>query len=89
MNYITSDKIAQLKQAADMIRETAAGIIYLGFCKPGSLSTASADWSIMQIRETNPGALPNDTSFLWAKGQCSFDLIFDNCEDYDYTFKKF
>ena len=89
MNYITSDKIAQLKQAADVIEETADGIIYLGFCKPGTISEASAGWSIMQIRESNQGATPNRTTFLWAKGQCSFDLVFDDYNTFDYKFKSF
>jgi hypothetical protein len=88
MNYITSDKIAQLKQAADVIFEIEGKTI-LGFCKSGTTTTAQAAWSILEIRESNPGALPNNTTFMWAKGQCSFDLIFDNYENYEYTFKKF
>jgi|GEM_PF-4382826 len=87
--YTHNSQIAQLKQAADIIVETVDGVIYLGFCSPNTNSTTDASWSILQIRESNPGALPNETTFLWAEGQCFYNLIFANYATYNYYFKKF
>ena len=83
-----NNKLAALRQTADLIREQDEFTTYLGFCKPGTVDKAQANWSIMKIVQTGT-SYPKETQFLWADGKCSFNLIWHNREDYDYTFQKF
>lgn len=86
---VNSIQIGQLKQSVDAILEKSDKITYLGFCTPGTTGTDQEGWSILKIEETFPGAVDNVIAYKWANGQCYFDLIFDDCETYDYSFKSF
>jgi hypothetical protein len=92
--YASQYEISKLRASADIIEELAADeggaiVTYLGFSKsPDTENTYEPYWSIMKITESS--ALPPKlTIFQWATGLCSYNLIWDNRGDYDYTFKKF
>jgi hypothetical protein len=86
--YADSYSIDRLRASADIVYEKDANTTYLGFCAPGTLLTSEAKWSIMKI-ETTAAAAPAFTYFTWANGQCSYNLVFDNRDDYDYSYHKF
>ena len=90
MNNITGfsaqNNIAVLRQSADIIDETLepSGVVYFGFCKPGTTGTASSTWSICKL-ETVAAVV----SFKWAQGSANFDLVWDLKETYEYRFGNF
>lgn len=84
--------IDRLRSAADIIEQLDELTTYLGFCQPGTLTTAEDKWSIMKIVEAatgDPGELPTVTTFQWADGSCAYNLVWDDRADYDYYFKNF
>ena len=84
--YSAQNNIAGLRQSADIIDETneASGIVYFGFCKPGTTGTNSETWSICKLTQ-----VAGVSTFLWAQGSANFNLIFDNRADYDYIYANF
>jgi hypothetical protein len=89
--------IAELRAAADTITEMAGGLVtYLGFFKASETNPvtdpvaakAAPCWSILKIEQSGL-VKPIDTDFLWANGLCLFNLVWNNKEGYNYTFKKF
>jgi hypothetical protein len=86
--YASGYDMDRLRASADVVYEKDATTTYLGFCSPGIEATSDVGWSIMKIVVT-ADAPPVTTTFTWATGQCCYNLVFDNREDYDYYFKKF
>lgn len=77
-----------LRGSADLVEEVNNLVTYLGFCKPGTTSEAAAEWSILKISQSST-VQPILTSFTWAEGRASFDLIWNNRAAYTYKFKNF
>jgi len=84
--YAATGMIDALKGAADLIEEASEQVIYFGFCKPGTLATSEAAWSIMKI---SIGGDPTLTSFKWAEGKCCYHLTWDGRAGYTYSLKNF
>lgn len=85
--FASHREIDRLRAASDMIEEVDGLTTYMGFCKPGTLTTAEENWSIMKIVEGED--LPKLTVFTWAEGSCAYHLVWDDRADYDYSFKNF
>jgi hypothetical protein len=86
--YASGYDVDRIRASADVIYEKDANTTYLGFCDTGTLLESEAKWSIMRI-VTTADVAPAFTRFTWANGQCNYNLVFDDCETYDYYFKKF
>lgn len=80
--------IADIRAAADIIEEATDNVTYLGFCDANTPATSSPKWSILKIEQSGI-VKPILTTFKWATGLCSYNLVWDNRADYEYTFKKF
>jgi hypothetical protein len=91
MQYASGYNIDRLKAMADVIDESSDKLTtYMGFCSSGTTSEDQAAWSILKITSTTTDdTLPNKTTFVWATGQCSYNLVYADRAGYDYTFKKF
>jgi len=86
--FITPDKVADLKGAADIIVEADALTTYLGFCEPGTLLTSAPKWAVCKIVQ-NGAAYPIETRCLWADGNFVFNQVFDNYAALTYKFHNF
>lgn len=80
--------ISKLRSAADIIEQLDELTTYLGFCQPGTLTTAEAKWSIMKV-VSDSATLPTVTTFQWADGSCAYNLVWDDRAGYNYYFKNF
>lgn len=63
-------------------------IIYLGYCKPGTVDIDSETWSILRIT-TEVEGIETKVESKWANGYDNYDLKFSDYGDYDYYFRKY
>nr|WP_319570251.1 hypothetical protein [uncultured Draconibacterium sp.] len=84
--FSAQNNMADLRQSADIIDEThdADGIVYFGFCKPGTTGTDSETWTICRMTESD-----GITKWEWANGSAGFNLVWNDRLDYDYYFQNF
>ena len=88
INKADQQNIADLRAASDIVEEVSNLVTYLGFCAPGTIATSEAKFSILKIEQSG-SALPIITTFKWATGICSFNLVWDDRATYEYKFKNF
>ena len=86
--FISPEKIADLKGAADIIIEQDALTTYLGFTESNNQLTSAPKWAICKIVQ-NGAAYPIITKMLWADGNFVYNQVFDDYATLNYQFRNF